>query len=37
MEVRPFLRDKVETLSLRDNVIMLLDDEDKIADVAFRQ
>ena len=37
MDVRPFLRDKVETLSLRDNVIMLLDDEDKIADVAFRQ
>ena len=37
MDVRPFLRDKVETLSLRDNVIMLLDDEDKIADIAFRQ
>jgi hypothetical protein len=36
-DVRPFLRDKVETLSLGDNVILLLDDEDQIADIAFRQ
>jgi hypothetical protein len=37
MDVRPFLRDKVETLSVGDNVILLLDDEDKIADVAFHR
>jgi translation initiation factor IF-1 len=36
-DVRHFLRDKVETLSVGDNVILLLDDNDKIADVAFRQ
>jgi hypothetical protein len=37
MDVRPFLRDRVETLSVGDNVILLLDDESKIVDVAFRK
>lgn len=36
-KVRPFLHDKVEILSVGDNVVLLLDDEDKIADIAFRQ
>jgi hypothetical protein len=36
-DVRPFLRDKVETLSVGESVILLLDDAGKIADIAFRQ
>ncbi|MGH7232337.1 MAG: hypothetical protein ACREJU_13415 [Nitrospiraceae bacterium] len=37
MWIRSFLHDKVETLLVGESVTLLLDDEDRIADVAFRK
>jgi len=34
-EVRPLIEERLRTLSKGDSVVLLVDDEDKVTDVAF--